>query len=140
MKLEFSAGGVIIKKDGQKFRFALILNSQKHWTFPKGHIEKREKPEIAALREAKEETGIKHLKTVAPLEKIEYWFKDDKDLIHKYVYYYLMRTKDDLLTPQLSEIKNVQWFSDVEALNNLKYKEDILVIKKVFEYLKIDVI
>ncbi|MES3037715.1 MAG: NUDIX hydrolase [Bdellovibrionota bacterium] len=51
--------GVVIKKDG---RYLLVQEKQPKvygkWNFPAGWIDKNETPEQAALREAKEETGL----------------------------------------------------------------------------------
>jgi 8-oxo-dGTP pyrophosphatase MutT (NUDIX family) len=48
-----SAGAVVL--DGER---CLIVRQGREWVFPKGHIERDEKPEQAALREVREETGI----------------------------------------------------------------------------------
>ncbi len=143
MKFEFSAGGIIYRHKGQEFEFALILDSYDKWTFPKGHIEKHEKPEVAAQREVGEEIGIENLKLIKLLEKIDYWFKSPPagggQTIHKYVYFYLMEAPVEAeLKPQISEIKDAQWFSPKESLNHLGYKKDSeRVLRRAFEELKI---
>ena len=54
------AGCVVFRKDGEEILFLVISSSSgKHWVLPKGHIEENESPEAAALRELKEEAGIK---------------------------------------------------------------------------------
>jgi 8-oxo-dGTP diphosphatase len=55
IRREFSAGGVVIK---DKREVLLIKNPSNIWTFPKGHIEKGETREQAAVREVKEETNV----------------------------------------------------------------------------------
>lgn len=139
MKFEFSAGGIIYRHKGQGFEFVLILDSYGKWTFPKGHIEKHEKPEIAAQREVAEEVGIQDLKVIKLLEKTDYWFKLAGETIHKYVYFYLMEAPVEAeLKPQISEIKDAQWFTPTDTLNNLGYKKDSEKILKIaFEALKI---
>ena len=138
MKLEFSAGGIIYKYDGQEFSFVLILDSFGKWTFPKGHIEKGEKPELAAQREVGEEVGIKNLKVIKLIDKIDYWFKDKDELIHKFVYYFLMEApKDAKLKPQVTEIQDGRWFSPKDAIKILDYKKDSEgLLKKAFAELK----
>ena len=48
----------LIFRDGK----VLMVKQQKHgrefWNFPGGHVEKRETPEQACVREVKEETGL----------------------------------------------------------------------------------
>jgi len=139
MKLEFSAGGIIYKKSGKNFKFGLILDSYSKWTFPKGHIEKGEKPESAALREVGEEVGLENLKVTGLIDKIDYWFKLEKETFHKYVYYFLMEAPADArLVPQASEIKDAQWFEPKKAHEILDYKKDSLhLLTKSFDALKI---
>jgi len=138
MKFEFSAGGIIFKKEGKKILIALILDSYDKWTFPKGHIEKGEKPEVAAVREAGEETGLRKLKVVKLLDKIDYWFKQKGELFHKFVYFYLMNAPSTAkLSPQISEIKKAEWRSLDETIKRLGYKEDLELLKKAVLILKI---
>lgn len=129
MKMEFSAGGIVYKKEGQNFKVALILDSYDKWTFPKGHIEKGEKPENAARREVGEEIGVKEFYQVKLLDKINYWFKSPptggSETIHKFVYFYLMEVASKkVLKPQINEIKEVRWFKPEEALKILGYQKD----------------
>ena len=126
MKMEFSAGGVIYRQNTDKIEFALILDSYDKWTFPKGHIENREPPETAALREVNEELGIE-AKIIELLGKIDYWFKQDGELIHKFVYFYLMEASTEAsLSPQLEEIKDAKWLIPEEAVKRLDYRKDDL--------------
>lgn len=136
--LEFSAGGVVYKKEGQEFYFVLILNHEGIWTFPKGHIKKNEKPEDAAIREVSEETGVTDLKIDTLIEKIDYFFVFNDQKIHKYVDYYLMQTSHNTkLVPQLEEVGDARWIKDTELLDSVTYKEDISVIKRALSLLKI---
>ena len=139
MKFEFSAGGIIYRKTGQGFEFALILDSYGQWTFPKGHLENKEKPEKAATREVAEELGIQKLSQIKLLDKIDYWFKFEGETIHKFVYFYLMEApKAAILKPQIAEIKEARWFSPQKARKLLGYKKDSLpLLEKAIQELKI---
>lgn len=129
MKMEFSAGGLVYRKKGTGYQFALIQDSNDQWTLPKGHIEKGEKPETAALRETTEEIGLHDLRIIELLEKSDYWFKFRDDLIHKFVYFYLMEnTTEEELSPQLEEINNVQWFGVEDAIQKIDYKKQNLAL------------
>ena len=64
------------------------LKGQIVWTFPKGHIEKGESVEDAALREVTEETGWKcRILRVdgSYFEKVQYFFKRKSTLVKKEV-------------------------------------------------------
>lgn len=138
MKTEFSAGGVIYKKEGDTVQFVMILNSYDSWTFPKGHIEPKEKPVEAALREVQEETGLKELETYDLIQKIDYFFKNDEATIHKYVYFYLMEEKGNgVLVAQESEVQDIAWIDIDEVPDKLTYKEDIEVFNAARRLLKL---
>lgn len=137
--MEFSAGGIVYKKKDD-FEFALILDSYGKWTFPKGHIEKNEKPEAAALRETQEEIGLNQIKIIQLLDKVDFWFKLNNELIHKYVYFYLIEsTGDEELVHQVAEVAEAQWFKPAEAFQKIDYKkqnQEILI--KTFKILGIN--
>lgn len=134
MKLEFSAGGIIFKKSGKSYYFALILDSYNRWTFPKGQIEKGENPQIAAVREISEEIGITNLRIIKLLDKINYWYRLNNELYHKYVYFFLMEAPENSqLIPQKQEIKDARWCLPQKALKIIDYKKDNLsLLKKAF--------
>ena len=138
MKLEFSAGAIVVKVVGSQFYFALTKDSDDRWSFPKGHIEKKEKPEIAARREIGEEIGVSDLETLTKLAKIDYFFKREDELIHKFVYFYLMKTSPEAtLIPQEGEIFDAQWLTYADALKTVDFKKHNLpLLKKANELLQ----
>ena len=75
------------------------------WVLPKGKIEPGETHEEAALREVREETGVKA--TIGKyLGEIHYTYKENWDQsrsVHKIVYWYLMKTKCMDTIPQREE-------------------------------------
>ena len=56
-KVVYAAGGLVRKKEK-----ILLIYRKKKWDLPKGKIEPEEEFELAAMREVKEETGLKKLK------------------------------------------------------------------------------
>ena len=82
MPIERSAGTVIYReKEGKTYYLLLhyprgVRRPTPYWDFPKGHLEKGEKPEEAAEREAAEETGLREIKFIDGFkETIKYFFK-----------------------------------------------------------------
>lgn len=140
MKMEFSAGGFLFKRKGTDIEIALILDAYGSWTFPKGHIEKGEKPEETAVREIAEETGLTKLEIKERLAKTDYWFKLDKKLIHKFVYVFLVENyQNEDFKIQTKEIKDAMWFSPQKAVELLGYKKDSLpLLKKALESLGVN--
>lgn len=52
-----AAGGIVLNE----YKEILFIYRLGKWDLPKGKIEKKESPEVSALREVEEETGIGHL-------------------------------------------------------------------------------
>lgn len=80
MKREFSAGGIVFNNQGQ----VLVTqhSSNKHWSFPKGHIEKGQSSKEAALREVKEEVGIE-AEIIGKVGQSSYVFQNKGEKIFK---------------------------------------------------------
>ena len=132
MKFQFSAGGVVFKKEKNEIFILVSQHSQHHgWVFPKGligdHIENENK-EDTALREVKEEAGAegKIIKTLTP---VEYWFVLDGDKVKKTVYYFLMEYIAGDINAHDNEMENVEWLSTEEVEKRLTYPSD----KKVWQ-------
>ena len=106
---EHSAGGAVITLRDDVPHVALIATRRRtRWGLPKGAVSAGETPEQAALREVLEETGLR-AEIVKPLDSIEYFFRAGDTLIRKRVDFFLMRYLDGELTPQLSEVDDVEW-------------------------------
>lgn len=127
---EFSAGGVVIK---DKKEVLLIKNPSNIWTFPKGHIEKGETKEEAAIREVKEETNI-DAEIVTYLGEISYFFVWGGVRVYKTVYFFLMRYVAGIPVPSW-EVKDARFFPLERAKQLLKYKGDKEIFSKALEKL-----
>lgn len=94
------AAGGIIMKDG---KFVSIVRKGIP-DLPKGHIEKGETPEAAALREVEEETGIGNLKIVKALPITWHCYVEHEEWTLKPTYWYLMSTSENIQPkPQTEE-------------------------------------
>ena len=135
MKQEFSAGGVVYKKEDGKLIILVCQHSFHHgWVFPKGLIGDKienEKKEDTALREVKEETGVDG-KIIQALEPIQYWYVFEKQKIKKTVYYYLMEYISGDITDHDTEMENVEWLEVDKVETRLTYPSD----KKVWQEVK----
>jgi 8-oxo-dGTP pyrophosphatase MutT (NUDIX family) len=102
--------------------FLLIRDSYDNWGFPKGHVERDEAPERAALREVEEETGLGGLVLRDAIETIDWYFRFRKRLIHKVCHFYLMQSERSETRPQLEEgITECSWLPLGEALERISY-------------------
>ncbi len=136
MKYEFSAGGVVYKKEGNKFLILVAQHSQHHgWVFPKGLIgdhNKGESKEETALREVEEETGAKGT-ILHTLTAKTYWYQFEGQKIKKTVYYFVMEFTGGDITKHDFEMENVEWLPAEEVEQRLTFPTD----KKVWQEAKI---
>ena len=94
-----AAGGIVVK-DG-KF-VSIVRNGIPD--LPKGHIEKGESPENAALREVTEETGIGNLQIVKALPSSWHCYQVGEEWRLKRTYWYLMESGEAIQPkPQTEE-------------------------------------
>jgi len=121
-KRETSAGGVVVRREDGRLLFLLIQDSYHNWGLPKGHLERNEPPEQAALREVAEETGVSPLSLAGEVGTIDWYFRFRGRLIHKTCHFYLMEAGDAATTPQREEgITACRWVALDEALQLITY-------------------
>lgn len=113
------AGGGKVYNDKGKVLF--IFRNGK-WDLPKGKIEKKESIEETAIREVEEETGVKGLEIVKPLETTYHIFKRRGRYRIKITYWFEMKTSfDGKLYPQEKEgITKVKWLGKKKIKKALK--------------------
>lgn len=141
--LETSAGGVVVRMGdaGGVLRplFLIIRDSYDNWGFPKGHVEDGERPEVAAIREVGEETGLGELNLGASIDTIDWYFRFRGRLIHKVCHFYLMFTDAANTSPQRSEgITACRWESYEEAAQLVSYANARDVLKRANELVTTD--
>jgi ADP-ribose pyrophosphatase YjhB (NUDIX family) len=113
---------VVYRRAAEGTLFLLIRDPYENWGLPKGHLERGETPEAAALREVAEETGIGRLELRGGLGTIDWYFREGVDLIHKYCHFFLMETDSEETQPQLEEgISACLWLRLEDALRTLTY-------------------
>jgi ADP-ribose pyrophosphatase YjhB (NUDIX family) len=132
---EVSAGGLVINRTGD---LGLLIGRFDHkdptgtrllWSLPKGHIEEGETPEVAAIREVAEETGITS-EIAKSLGVIDFWFMAGGKRIHKTVHHFLFREVGGTLQAQVSEVDEVGWFPLTEIVEKLAYPDEKKLIAR----------
>ncbi len=90
---------------------------------PKGHIEKGETPEVAAVREVEEETGITDLEIIKELPATWHCYLLDNQWTIKKTNWYLMRTNSGMKNiPQIEEGISKVYLIDKEHVKDFQEK------------------
>jgi 8-oxo-dGTP pyrophosphatase MutT (NUDIX family) len=128
---ETSAGGVVFRIEKGTPRYLIIRDGYRNWGFPKGHVEEGEVPDAAAVREVGEETGLRELIVVGPIETIDWSFRFRGDAIHKVCHFFLMESTRTRTSPQRAEgITACRWTTFEEAERLLSYKNAREVLRR----------
>ena len=110
------AGGIVIRKNGKR-RSVLLVRAKKDptvWIFPKGHVEEGESAADAALRETREEAGIKG-ELVKPIgDPLEF----NNGRYDVSVQYFLIRPKSESAE---TDGREKRWFAVDDALDLLEF-------------------
>jgi bis(5'-nucleosidyl)-tetraphosphatase len=142
MPVERSVGTVIYIREGGKIYYLLLhypsishRAEENYWDFPKGHIEKGERAEDTAKREAEEETGLKDVRIVEGFkETIKYFFKFQGENILKFATFYLAEAKTKKVKISGEHI-GFKWLPYEEALEQLKFKNAKEILQKANNFL-----
>jgi 8-oxo-dGTP pyrophosphatase MutT (NUDIX family) len=134
---EHSSGGAVIDlRDGVPYVAMIATRGRSRWGLPKGAVSEGETSEQAALREVKEETGL-DAEVVGRLDTIEYYFRAGDTLIQKSVDFYLMRHLGGTLTPQLSEVDDVEWVALLEGIERASFESERKLLSLALEQIEL---
>ncbi|MBR5081356.1 MAG: NUDIX domain-containing protein [Bacteroidales bacterium] len=116
-KMAPAAGGIVIT-NGK----IVSITRQGIPDLPKGHIEKGESPEQAALREVEEETGIGKLHIIKELPSTWHCYLEHEEWRLKRTYWYLMESEEAIQPkPQTEEgITEIKLIGNEEIEDFLK--------------------
>ena len=118
MEVVRSAGAALYTVQDGQTRWVLVREKSGSVGLPKGHVEKGETPEQAALREIREETGLQaELCAGEPL--VDAYPLADGRL--KRVTYYLARYEDQALNPDPTQVEEAMLLPLKEALAALSH-------------------
>ena len=140
-KMQISAGGVAFRKRGLAIEVALIsVGENNRWQLPKGIVARNESAEDAALREVREEAGVK-TELIDLIDKVEYWYFSGSGAsrvrFHKYVYFYLLRYKSGDVNDHDDEVNEARWTNIDEAINLLAFDSEKKIVERAREMIAV---
>jgi 8-oxo-dGTP pyrophosphatase MutT (NUDIX family) len=135
-----SAGGVVFRRVGANIEVVIIaVGPNNRWQLPKGLVDKTEKPEVTAVREAREEGGVTS-EIVSPIETIEYWYAGLENGIrvrfHKRVHFYLMRYVSGDTKDHDWEVNEARWVPIEDAAAQLAFDNEKRVMARAAELIQ----
>lgn len=135
MATETATGAVIYRIQNEQVQFLLLDSKDRHFLgFAKGHVEKGENYEEAALREIKEETNLEVDLNTAFQARTDYDLKNGN---HKVVILYLAKlTEKEEIIPQAAEISHIEWFSYPDAYQKIKFDNLKSILKQAEHYIQ----
>ena len=140
-RFEHSAGGVVYRREGGRVEVALASRRTRRgglvWGLPKGAVEEDERPEDAAVREVKEETGLE-AGIRESLGDISYWFVWEGARVKKKVSFFLMDAVGGDTAEHDHEMEEVLWFPLSSAPREATYRSEQQVLRKAAELYEAD--
>ena len=139
MERAVSCGGVVIFRGKILLLYKNYRNRYEGWVLPKGTIEEGENYKQTALREVREETGVK-ARIIDYIGKSEYSFNIPHDVVEKEVHWYLMTSDNYYSRPQREEyFLHSGYYRYIEAYHLLKFPNEKNILKKAYDkYLKLN--
>ncbi|MGM0509606.1 MAG: bis(5'-nucleosyl)-tetraphosphatase [Thermoplasmatota archaeon] len=134
---ERSAGVLLFRKEEVR-RYLLLHYPAGHWDYPKGHIEENETEKDAAVRELREETGVKEeeFELIDGFkETIDYFYKKRGELSHKQVIYLLGKTDKEKVKISREHQGHI-WLPYDEAIDKLTFKNARDVLKEAKKFIE----
>jgi len=142
---ELSSGGLVYRRSVG--RWVVCLGGRRRsddgpmvWSIPKGHVEEGESMVDAALREVREETGLKS-SVADTLGDVTYWYArhdaNGKPLrVFKRVRFFLLRYRGGRFGDRDDELDGVRWFTLADAETAVGYASEQALVRRARELLE----
>ena len=143
---EFSAGAVLVRRLRGRWWLAAIRpggRAEGTWALPKGNIGPGESPELTALREVTEETGLEGV-SEGKLGDVKYVYTRRGVRVFKVVSFYLVRYRrgriDDVADAFRHEVAEARWLPLDDAPKLLAYGGEKQMAKEALARLEAEAV
>ena len=123
---ETTSGGIVFRRNPKtsQIEILLIQDAKNRWTIPKGHVEQNEEPRVTAEREIREETGLKDMKVLNWLGKVNFRYRRNQTLVLMTMHIYLVQAlgNTDYLKPE-DWLNDIRWLPANEAVDAIEYED-----------------
>ncbi len=127
-----SCGGVVIHKGKILLLYKNYKNRYEGWVLPKGTVEDQEEHNDTAIREVREEAGVK-ANIIKYVGKSQYSFMVANDTVVKSVHWYLMKAYSYYSRPQREEyFTDSGFYKYHEAYHLLKFRNEKRIIEQAY--------
>lgn len=131
---QVSSGGVVFRHGVSGIEVALIsVGKPERWQLPKGIVDPGETPEITAVREVQEETGVTG-RLLEKIDTIEYWYAGNKAgqrvRFHKFVHFFLLAFESGDIGQHDREVNEARWVDLQAAKALLSFKSERQALEK----------
>lgn len=140
MKFEYSAGAFVYRKDRGRILFLILKRGDGRRgrkgtpDMPKGHIEKGEHAQDAAMREIREETGIVPQPLPYFKAKTRYFFHDKGDTVRKELTLFIVDAGAQRVRIS-HEHSGYQWLDYDSAVKVIGFKDIVALLPSIKEYI-----
>lgn len=136
MQTEKSCGAVVFTRAEKEIRYVIIRHTDGHCGFPKGHMEPGEDERTTALREIREEVGIRPT-LIEGFREEECYPLPNKPGVTKQVVYFLAEYSGQDIRIQPEEVTEAYLLPYDAALSALTFQEAKEILEKARRFLRV---
>ena len=135
MKHEKSCGAVVFTRTDKGVKYLLIANLKGIYGFPKGHVEAGETEEQTALREIREETGLR-VTLVPGFRAVDEHLIPEKQDTMKKIVYFLAEYEGQEVAYQKEELSGAYLVSYEEAMGMFQFESSRRILTEANHFLQ----
>jgi 8-oxo-dGTP pyrophosphatase MutT (NUDIX family) len=138
-EIELSAGGAVVRDKNVIVIVPVKRDASRRRVLglPKGHLDKGETEEAAAIREVTEETGVQ-AELIDKLGDVEYTYERRGRRRAKRVAFYLFEYRSGSLEDHDQEIEDARWMPLEQAAEELTYAGEREIVRRAMSRLSPD--